>query len=170
MRNIFSFSFFFVENYTINGYSQQKAPSKESDEHQGTSGKEADPPKEVNATQIEPEIGGSKPPTDPEPVSQHEIPMETANQEEVEESPLPFVVTNTEGDSAEKNNPSETESESAKQAEEGDKDEGVVSLGSSSEDTAKKEGASFEKTGAAFSKEAKDKYLKHADSISPPST
>ncbi|KAG2299428.1 hypothetical protein Bca4012_011007 [Brassica carinata] len=66
--------------------------------------------------------------------------METANREEVEESPLSLTVANKEGDSADEKNQSEAESESAKKVKEGDQDDEVVVVGSSSEDITVKEG------------------------------
>ncbi|KAG2328735.1 hypothetical protein Bca52824_011463 [Brassica carinata] len=65
-------------------------------------------------------------------------PIETSNQEEVEESPLSLTVANKEGDSADEKNQSEAESESAKKVKEGDQDDEVVAVGSSSEDTTRK--------------------------------
>ncbi|KAG2307332.1 hypothetical protein Bca4012_083647 [Brassica carinata] len=119
---------------------QEKAPFKESDEHQGTSVHRVDLPEGITAKQVEPKTVDPNPLTDPSPVYLSEAPIETANQEEVEESPLSLTVANKEGDSADAKDLSEAESESAKKVKESDQDEGVVAIGSSSEDITVKEG------------------------------
>ncbi|KAG2299580.1 hypothetical protein Bca52824_036052 [Brassica carinata] len=91
----------------------EKAPSEESDEHQGTSVLEMDQSKEVAETKDKPDEADPNPPMDSSPVSLPEGHAEIENQEKIEESPLCLVVVNKEEKDADKKDPSEAESESA---------------------------------------------------------
>ncbi|KAF3498937.1 hypothetical protein DY000_02054088 [Brassica cretica] len=75
-----------------------------------------------------------------EPLLTEKMRLKESLQHRVEEIPLSIVVADKEVDPSEEKNQSEAESESAQKVEESDKNEGVVSVGSSSEDISIKEG------------------------------
>ncbi|XP_056862269.1 uncharacterized protein LOC108845171 [Raphanus sativus] len=95
----------------------EKAPSEESDEHQGTSAPEIRTLRRI-----------------PSNVALPNVPIRDGGPGDKDESPLPLVLVD------EEKNLSEAESESAKKMEEENKDEEVVSLWSESEDASVKKG------------------------------